>query len=273
MRPLLDTLQLAILTGETGVYRHASWRRSGDNSPFTRLYCVVGGSGFVRHHGREFRLQPGHAYLIPPYSNLDLGTPSEVAIWWVHLDAKLSGGADLFTVLPPPIHEIGGADGRRAADWMGRVVELRRRGDAARGLAARGLLLQILGLFYRGGAAAPAAAAEQQAEWRRFQPVLARIEERLGGELRVGELAALAGLGRAAFSLRFKVLCGMSPARYIHRRRLECAQMLLRKPELKLAAVAAATGFHDAFHLSKAFKRLTGRSPREFRKLPPPPLP
>lgn len=263
MQPLFDFLQVTLHTGARGVYRHAGWRLKGDNSPFTRLYGVVGGDGFVRHHGCEFRLRPGHAYLIPPYSNLDLGTPREVRIWWVHLDATLAGGPDLFTVLPP-LYEIRGGSGRRAAAWLGRILDLRESGRAGAQLECRGLLLRLLGLFYPAGR--EEASPDSRGEWRRFQPVFVRIREQLAGRLRGGDLAALAGLSRSSFSLRFKSLCGMSPARYIARRRLESARVLLCNPELKLEAVAAATGFHDAFHLSKCFKRFAGVSPREFRR-------
>jgi AraC-like DNA-binding protein len=37
------------------------------------------------------------------------------------------------------------------------------------------------------------------------------------------------------------------------------------RDRLSLAQIAGETGFADAFHLSRAFKQVTGVSPRQFR--------
>jgi AraC-like DNA-binding protein len=42
--------------------------------------------------------------------------------------------------------------------------------------------------------------------------------------------------------------------------------MELQRSDATLDDLAEAYGFHDAFHLSKAFKRATGLSPRDYRK-------
>ena len=38
------------------------------------------------------------------------------------------------------------------------------------------------------------------------------------------------------------------------------------EPDLKLHEISAAFGFHDEFHMSKAFKQKYGISPQEYRK-------
>ena len=54
---------------------------------------------------------------------------------------------------------------------------------------------------------------------------------------------------------------------YLKNRKLEMvATQLEMEPELKLHDVAAAFGYHDEFHLSKAFKQKFGLSPQEYKK-------
>lgn len=58
-----------------------------------------------------------------------------------------------------------------------------------------------------------------------------------------------------------------SPWDLVRHRRLQRAAELLADPEQRVAAVARAVGYADAFHLSRAFTRRFGTSPREFRRL------
>lgn len=275
---LLDHLELAIPAGGQGVYRHDTWRLRGDHSPFARLYFVQAGSGYLRHHGREFILRPGWLYLIPAYSNLDLGTPRDVTIWWVHLQATLAGAAELFAVLPPPAYEIQApATAEFAARFgqMAAATATARTPAPAIRLQLRGWLLATLALFYPAATNAESAEAATAAgaAWRRLEPVLAHVRRHLDRRVSVAELAAIAGLERAWFTTRFRRLTGLSPGAYMLRLRIEQAQIRLRDPARKLETIAHETGFHDAFHFSKAFKRLTGRCPREFRRRLAAPMP
>ena len=69
----------------------------------------------------------------------------------------------------------------------------------------------------------------------------------------------------ASFFRLFARCFGVPPARYVLQRRA-AAQRLLRETERTLEDIGRSLGFADAFHFSKAFKRVTGVSPREFRK-------
>lgn len=44
------------------------------------------------------------------------------------------------------------------------------------------------------------------------------------------------------------------------------AVQLKMEPDLKLSQIARAFGFHDEFHMSKAFKQKYGVSPSDYRK-------
>jgi len=79
------------------------------------------------------------------------------------------------------------------------------------------------------------------------------------------DLASEAGLSRAAFAQRFKRVTGDTPGHYLARLRVQRAMDLLRETDENLDAIAARVGYGDPFVFSKAFKRLQGVSPREFR--------
>ncbi len=79
-------------------------------------------------------------------------------------------------------------------------------------------------------------------------------------------LAAAHGLSRSRFSHRFKAVTGLSPARWVKQVQLEDAARRLLDTEGKLEAIARASGFADANHLCKVFRRVYHLSPAEFRR-------
>ncbi len=47
--------------------------------------------------------------------------------------------------------------------------------------------------------------------------------------------------------------------------RVERAKLLLADPALRVLDVALEVGYHDVANFSKSFKRITGKTPVEFR--------
>jgi AraC family transcriptional regulator len=87
------------------------------------------------------------------------------------------------------------------------------------------------------------------------------IESNLAERLDLGSLAAVVGCNRFHFAHRFRATVGISPHRYVVRRRLQRARALLRAGEDSLAQIAAATGFSDQSHLSNWMRRIYGTTP------------
>ncbi len=84
------------------------------------------------------------------------------------------------------------------------------------------------------------------------------------------ELAKLAGCSPTHLNRTFRRFFGEPPGSYANRLRLRrAAELLLAKPGLSIKEVAAEAGYGDALNFSTAFRRLFGRSPREFRRSHP----
>ncbi len=79
-------------------------------------------------------------------------------------------------------------------------------------------------------------------------------------------LSEVAGLSRAAFAQKFKKITGDTPAHYLARIRIQKAMDMLRATNDGLEIIAEKVGYGDSFVFSKAFKRILGVSPKEFRK-------
>ncbi|MFG2474662.1 cupin domain-containing protein [Streptomyces fagopyri] len=117
--------------------------------------------------------------------------------------------------------------------------------------------------FSRPQAAAPA--------WYRAlaDPVVGRVLRLLQDDpahpWTVAELAARAGVSRAALARRFGELVGEPPMTYLTGWRLALAADRLRDTDDTLGSIARRVGYGSAFALSSAFKRVYGISPQEHR--------
>ena len=81
----------------------------------------------------------------------------------------------------------------------------------------------------------------------------------------VAELAAEAGVSRAALARRFTELVGEPPMTFLTDWRLSLAADLLLEPDATIGSVAYQVGYSTPFALSAAFKRVRGISPRQHR--------
>ena len=58
----------------------------------------------------------------------------------------------------------------------------------------------------------------------------------------------------------------MVPIEYLTELRVQKSMELLSRTDAKIEAIARTVGYQDAFGFSKAFHRVAGLSPREFRR-------
>jgi AraC-like DNA-binding protein len=98
-----------------------------------------------------------------------------------------------------------------------------------------------------------------------LQHVRAVVSGSLRQPLGVEELAKRYGMSRSHFSHYFKSMTGTTPARFIIQVRLDEAIHLLLHTPRTLEEVANETGFADANHLCKVFRRFLYMSPGEWR--------
>jgi AraC-like DNA-binding protein len=96
------------------------------------------------------------------------------------------------------------------------------------------------------------------------QRALRHIEQHLGRPLSLAELAGVAGLSVWRFATVFRQQVGLSPHRYVCRRRVERAQALIRSG-MPAATAASEAGFYDQSHLSRHFKNLCGMTPGQYQ--------
>jgi AraC-like DNA-binding protein len=99
----------------------------------------------------------------------------------------------------------------------------------------------------------------------RFKPVLDHIEDTLESDTTLSDLAALTGLSVSHFSHAFYAAYGIAPHRYILRRRIDKAKMLLSASNSTIAAISSRVGFSSQSRFTQLFSRHTGLTPSAYR--------
>lgn len=83
----------------------------------------------------------------------------------------------------------------------------------------------------------------------------------------VDELACRVGLSRSALMARFRRLLSQPPMRYLMLWRLQIAARRLHDTDDGIAEIAGAVGYGSEAAFSRAFKRFSGRSPADWRRV------
>jgi AraC-like DNA-binding protein len=92
------------------------------------------------------------------------------------------------------------------------------------------------------------------------------LEEKMPLRVDLQTLASLAGLSPSYYNRAFKAATGLAPYQWQLQARVQRAQALLLSSSISLDDVAEATGFADAVHFARMFRKLTGATPSAWRK-------
>ena len=117
------------------------------------------------------------------------------------------------------------------------------------------------------GAMAEAAAHAGGLSPSALRRVKDHVAKHLDAALSLDELAAVVDLSPYHFAHAFKESAGVPPYRFVMLERVEEAKRLLRHTDWRVSDVAAAVGYESQGHFATLFKRETGVSPVQYRKI------
>jgi AraC family transcriptional regulator len=104
------------------------------------------------------------------------------------------------------------------------------------------------------------------ATWQ-VKRVMAYIDANLSSIMHSKDLANLVNLSASHFCRAFKVSVGIPPWEYITRRRVDRAREMMSDTDEPLSQVALSCGLSDQSSFCRVFRRVTGQSPSEWRRM------
>ena len=271
-----------------------NWSLDISGTGHISFHVVCHGDGWLRMPGLKeaLPLHEGDVVVLPhDSSHLILSAPDQIAEYGkisaphqVLLDRDAAGTALvcgylivdratrglLFAMLPDYLIIRSGQDAAAAqfralidllfaeaqADRVGAAAVLDRLSDALMFYVIRHALVnqtQSVGLL--------AALGDKQ-----IRPALAAICDQPAHAWNVDALAATAFMSRSAFAERFHALVGKAPMEFLTEWRMQLARAWLEQDHLSVSEVSVRCGYQSEAAFSKAFKRITGVGPGEFRR-------
>ncbi len=226
------------------------------------LYCIKGG-GWCEMEGRLHTVRGGDLLVVPPDMPHDYGAhdSNSWTIFWVHLAGSQVPDYlnELGATTSAPVVRLG--EEFQLALLFNEVVKSLEQGFSFLHLLhasqAMAHLLALMILHREHG--------DTSGTVEKVAQTIVHMSEHLDQPLRVAELAALANLSAAHFTVLFKEQTGCSPRDYLHLLRIHRACQMLHSTMLPVKDIAARLGYQDQFHFSRQFKAFQGVSPTEFR--------
>ncbi len=231
-------------------------------SPFLVIQHTVLGEGRLDFAGTRYALRPGQTMLVTmPHAHrywLERGGNWEY-FWFLLTGREAMRLARLWIEARGPVLEPGADLVDRLAGHCLDLLANPGQSDGQTSGHAYGILSVLHDAVYPARAVAAPTLAPALAR------VVAHVEGNLGSNLSIDRLAQMAGISRAHFVRQFSAALGRAPSDFVLDRRLERIERLLLATEMKVGAIAAATGFADGNYMAKVFRRARGLSPLEFR--------
>ena len=91
------------------------------------------------------------------------------------------------------------------------------------------------------------------------------IEDHSADDLSLAAVARVVNMSATYFSEKFKEATGMNFVECVVRTRIEKARNLLQNPNLRISEIAFDVGFLSLSQFNRAFKKVAGQSPRDYR--------
>ncbi|WP_158968944.1 AraC family transcriptional regulator [Paraglaciecola sp. L3A3] len=239
------------------------WAGSEFINHYNRLYYVRAGEGVLKFKDKEIQLKPGHMYLIPAYQLVSHSCVGEIDFVWVHFQAQIDTGLDLF-MLYGESTAIDCSALLGIEDFFLQLVSLCKSDSPRTTFARTRVLLSLLDPLMQ-----EFERTNKGLHTFRHQsllPALALINENVVNAPDVKDMAEAANFTPEHFSRKFKAAFNISPKRYILQKRIALAKQKLLLANVNVEQIAEQCGFCDIFYFSRVFKQEIGLSPSAFRK-------
>ncbi|HEY3332662.1 MAG TPA: AraC family transcriptional regulator [Capsulimonadaceae bacterium] len=219
----------------------------------TRLFVPVEGHATIRAVGREYRLTTDAIYLLPagmPFS----ATYECPTLYAFHMHVAGESGGTLFD----PRLGI-----RELRDDRLRAMLVEAISSGTDGIA------ESIGFAVLQRFVAPEMdeLAAKYARTERFRNVITEVEQRATAELTVEALASMANLSPSAASKAFRRATGVTLKAFLIGGLMRRAKEMLTYTDLPVRAIADDLRFAEVSYLSRMFKRETGMTPLEYRRV------
>ncbi len=233
------------------------WKRSFlTSSPYSRIYYIKDGEGYLKTAERTIELKPGNVYLIPTGCMLSFGCTYLEKIFF-HVNLFTLEKYDLFSktndIYSMPFKE-------EEYERLSKCILFKSYEDI---LYVKTVLMQILSKFANDFSLTKTPAKKYDAI---VQDIIKIVHEEAKINLSVSDIANRFFVSESQVRNIFLREMGMPIGKYIDDMVFIKARHLLAQHQLSIAEISSMLGFCDQFYFSRRFKQKFGETPSQFKK-------
>ncbi len=248
--------------------------------PELEIFLLMEGSAHITFADGEFDLEPGEGFFANSGVLHGVSNPGLDACHYHSMvfDASVLSGAsgsayELLYLRPfleqgVPYRIFRPGDCRQgelmAELFSDAFAACREKGDGYEFLV-RSLLSQIF-LILKGDSGNGRSGKSSQQELRMKQ-MIAWMDEHYMERFSVDQLARVAGICVRECQRSFANILHISPMQYLNRRRITVAAEFLISTDMPVSEVGLCCGFDSPSYFAKQFKKITGMTPKAYRRL------
>lgn len=221
--------------------------------------CCVEGYGSVIINNKEFSVSPQDCYVLFPGDTVTHTADSKEPRkgYWCALDGLELGyifkEARISSESPFAPKELF----EELCTCVKNMVREWGNGDAGEGMRETAWIYQFLGILMKN--------QKSTAYDDRIERAIGLMETKYSEPLSIERIAKEVGLERSYFTVLFKEKTAVPPHQYLTTLRISKARNLIEKEGCSITQAAIATGL-DPSNFARIFKRIIGKSPREYYK-------
>jgi len=244
---------------------HSVYRKQGAEE-YVMIFCASG-KGCVRTHGARREMTAGQLILIPPgvSHRYEADRVLPWNIYWFHYTGDQTNEyADLLGIDETiPVRQIGDTDSLIRQFESLYAAWISAFSDSA-------LILSSIELAKTLCLINSLRTSRHKNSLKSERRILSSVEyltRQYHTPHTLEELAKNVGLSVPHYVALFRQHTGTTPIRFLTGIRLRRACELLISSDKRIAEIARAVGYDDAFYFSRAFRKITGHSPTDYRTL------
>ena len=277
----VEALNLLMLN--VGYAKHnGDWNWKNVYSPFTRIFCVTKGRAWLHLSESTIELKSGHLYIIPAYTMHNYECNEWFEHYYLHVYEAFKSETNMFEFYDFPTEVEATEVDRLLCQMMCQLHPeaqlpasdptaydnqtsfsgyVRRYNDMPLydKMRLRGATLTLFSRFLEH------ATPKLWTTNERMQKVLQYISAHLYNDIDIDSLAQVACVTKPYLIRLFKQDFGISPLKYINKKKVERAQLLLITEDMPVKDIAYTLGFNDYSYFIRMFKKTTGKTPQVYR--------
>ncbi|SEL94131.1 MULTISPECIES: AraC family transcriptional regulator [unclassified Butyrivibrio] len=233
------------------------------------LHYVTSGKGMLQIMGKEYSIHEQQIFFIPAGISAYYIADSEDP--WTYCWAHLGGSAmlELFNECElnemQPVRDVKLREGETKSALQRLMDDLFENYEREYFSIAKTYELMD---FLHSSYARSEEETNESLQLQYVRTVIKFIQLKFSEPIHVEDIAMTCGLNRSYLSRLFHEATGSTIKDFLSTYRVNMAKNMLKKTDNTIQFVAFAVGYSDIFTFSKAFKRITGMSPSEYRSSP-----